>query len=264
MSPTTGKVLRYEASNVLRSRWLLAYAAFFALVTDALLRFGGDPAAALLSLVNVVLLVVPLVATAFGVMFIYDAREFTELLLAQPVSRSALFGGLYLGLTLPMAGAFVAGVGAPFLIHPGVDARIRAALLMLLAVGAVLTFVFTALAYLLALRSEDRVRALGTAVGLWLLFTVVYDGAVLLLATAFADYPLERPLLAAMIANPVDLGRVLLLLRFDVAALFGYTGAVFKQFFGSSAGSAVGIAGLVLWAVIPSVAALRVFHRKNF
>jgi len=264
MSQPAWKVLRYQASNVLRSRWLLAYAAFFAIATDALLRWGGDPAAALLSLVNVVLLVVPLVAAVFGVMFLYDAREFTELLLAQPVSRPALFGGLYAGLALPLAGAFVVGVGAPFLFHAGADERYRAALVMLLAVGAVLTLVFTALAYLLALRSEDRVRGLGTAVGLWLLFTVVYDGIVLLLATAFADYPLERPLLAAMVANPVDLGRVLLLLRFDVAALFGYTGAVFKQFFGSALGIAVGAAGLILWAVIPALAALRVFHRKNF
>ena len=60
------KVAGYQASNVLRSRWLLAYVGFFAVVTDALLRFGGGDGHALLSLVNVVLFVVPLVALVFG------------------------------------------------------------------------------------------------------------------------------------------------------------------------------------------------------
>lgn len=258
------KVLRYEASNVARSKWLIGYGLFFLLVTDALLRFGGDPATAMLSLVNVVLLVIPLVAVVFGTMFLYDAREFTELLLAQPVSRRALFGGLFFGLALPLVGAFVAGVGGPLLLHAAGDARIRSALGTLLAVGATLTFVFTAIAYVVALRSDDRVRGLGTAVGLWLLFAVIYDGAVLLLASIFTDYPLERPLLAAMMANPVDLGRVLLLLRFDVAALMGYTGAVFKSFFGGSTGLATAGAALLLWSVVPAALALRSFTRKNF
>ena len=48
-----------------------------------------------------------------------------------------------------------------------------------------------------------------------------------LLACLFADYPIERPMLGLMLANPVDLARVVLLLRFDVSALMGYTGAVF-------------------------------------
>lgn len=32
--------------------------------------------------------------------------------------------------------------------------------------------------------------------------------------------------------NPIDLGRILVLLKMDVAALLGYTGAVFRQFLG--------------------------------
>ena len=263
MSPGL-ELLGYQASNVVRSRWLAGYAAFFLLATDALLRFGGDANAAILSLVNVVLLVIPLVATVFGVMFIYDAREFTELLLAQPLSRRALFTGLYFGLTGPMAAAFAIGVGIPVVAHAGRDPHVRGALLALIGVGVVLTFVFTALAYLLALRTDDRVRALGAAVGTWLLFAIVYDAGVLIAASMLADYPLEKPLLAAMLANPIDLGRVLLLLRFDVAALLGYTGAVFKRFFGSAAGVAVAASALLLWTTVPAALALRVFQRKNF
>ena len=49
----------------------------------------------------------------------------------------------------------------------------------------------------------------------------MWDALVLLLATQFADYPIERGMLVAMIANPVDLARLLLLFQFDVAALLG-------------------------------------------
>jgi len=261
---TAGQVFRWQASNVLRSRWLLGYAGFHLVMSDALLRFGGDPAAALLSLVNVVLLLIPLVATVFGTVFLYDAREFTELLLAQPVSRRSLFAGLYGGLAVPLAAAFVVGVGLPMLGHAGRDPRLGGTLLALLAIGAVLTLVFTAMAFLVALRSEDRVRGLGTAVGIWLGFAVVYDGVVLLAASVFADWPLERALLGAMIANPVDMARVILLLRFDVAALMGYTGAVFERFFGAAAGIGIAAAALIAWAVAPTWGALRTFDRKDF
>ncbi|HEV2641134.1 MAG TPA: hypothetical protein VGT98_00430, partial [Candidatus Elarobacter sp.] len=60
---TVWKVLSYQASDAIRSRWLIGYAVFFGLLADGLLRFSGDPAKAQLSLVSVVLFVVPLVVT---------------------------------------------------------------------------------------------------------------------------------------------------------------------------------------------------------
>ncbi|AHG92563.1 nitrous-oxide metabolic protein NosY (plasmid) [Gemmatirosa kalamazoonensis] len=258
------RVAGYGTSNVLRSRWLLAYVGFFAVVTDALLRFGGGDGRALLSLVNVVLFVVPLVALVFGTTYLYDAREFTELLLTQPVGRPPLFGGLLLGLALPLAVGFVAGVGLPFAIH-GLGSRAEAATLAtLLACGVALTLVFVALAFVIATRCDDKVRGLGAAVGLWLALGLVYDGAVLLAVAVFADYPVERPLLAAMLTNPIDLARVLLLLRFDVAALLGYTGAVFARFFGGTAGSLVAASALLAWIVLPLGLGLRAFRRRDF
>ena len=117
MTAAMAKVARYELSNVARSRWLLAYALFFLVTTDALLRFGGDGSRALLSLVSVVLFVIPLVGLVFGTTYLYDAREFTELLLAQPVGRGRLFAGLFAGLALPLSAAFALGVGLPFAWH---------------------------------------------------------------------------------------------------------------------------------------------------
>ena len=110
---TTRRVLKYELHNVVRSRAVLVYTVFLFLLTDVLFRFGGEGPRVVLSLLNVVLLFVPLVSVVFGTMYVYSAREFTELLLAQPVGRRSLFAGLYLGLALPLAGAFLAGVGLP-------------------------------------------------------------------------------------------------------------------------------------------------------
>ena len=79
-----------------------------------------------------------------------------------------------------------------------------------------------------------------------------------------SDYPVERPLLGAMLANPIDLARVLLLLRFDSAALLGYTGAVFADFFGGRTGALVASAALAAWIAIPLGLGLRAFRRKDF
>jgi Cu-processing system permease protein len=261
---TTLQLLRYQMRDVARSRWLLGYLAFFLCVTDALLRFGDEPSRALLSLAGVVLFVVPLVALVFGTTYVHDAREFTELLLAQPVRRGQLFGGLLLGLALPLAGAFAVGTGLPFVWHGLPDQASRSTLGALVACGVALTAVFVALAFCIATRVDDKARALGTAIGVWLAMAVVYDGLVLVAVAMLADYPLERPLLGLMLANPVDLARVLLLLRFDAGALAGYTGAVFARAFDVATGAIIAAGALAAWAAVPAALGLRAFRRKDY
>ncbi len=259
----TLKVLRYELRDVVRGRWLIAYAVFFLLATEALLRFGGAGEQALLSLMNVVLFVIPLMSLVFGTVYLYGAREFNELLLSQPVNRRQLFGGLYLGLAAPLALAFALGVAIPFLARLGA-AGSAAALAVLVTIGVALTLVFTAIAFLIAVRLDDRAQGLGAAVLLWLLLAVVYDGLVLIAASVFIDYPLEKPMLALMLVNPLDLARVILLMTFDAAALMGYTGAVFQRFFGSTIGLAMAGVALAAWIALPLAGAARLFARKDF
>lgn len=259
-----GPIIRYELKNVVRSRWLISYTLFFLLATDALLRFSGSSAKAVVSLLNIVLLLIPLVSIVFGTMYRYNGREFTELMLAQPVHRRQLFLGQYLGLTIPMSAAFAVGIGLPFAFH-GIDDSSNATTIgVLIACGIALTLTFTALATLIAVRAEDKVKGLGIAIALWLGFAVLYDGLVLLGLMMFADYPLERPALALMMSNPVDLARVILLLRFDVAALMGYTGAVFEQFFGGAGGAALASLALVAWTALPLLVGIRQFQKKDF
>jgi len=261
---TIAKVAGYEIRDVLRSRWLIGYALFFLLITDALFRFGGGGEKALLSLVNVVLFLIPLVAIVFSTVYLYAAREFIELLLAQPIARRQVFSGLYLGLALPLSLSFVAAITLPFLFHNGASTSQPGTFAALLLTGIALTFIFTALAFLIAARTEDRIKGLGIAVAVWLFLAVLYDGLVLLIVSIMADHPIERPILLMMVANPMDLARVALLLQFDVAALLGYTGAVMQKFFGRSMGIAVTSIAIMAWVFAPLFAGMRAFQKKDF
>jgi Cu-processing system permease protein len=258
------KILGYQLRDITRNKWVIAYAVLLLLLTEALFRLGGDGGRVVLSLLNVVLIFVPLVALTFGTLYLYTAREFIELLLAQPVGRGSMFAGLWGGLALPLAGALVVGIGTPFVLHAGNDALSVRSLVVLLGTGVLLTFVFTALAFLIALRFEDRARGFGTALLVWLACAVLYDGLVLLAVAVFGNYPLETPLLVLMLLNPLDLGRVLLLLDLDVAALMGYTGAVFQHFLGTALGLGVATGALLLWTGLPLWLGARRFARRDF
>ena len=263
MNPTR-RVLGSQLRNVARSRWMLGYGILLALLTWLLIRFGGGGERALLSLLNVVLLLLPLVSVVFGTLYVYHAREFIELLLAQPVGRGSLYLGLFGGLSVGLGGTFLAGVGLPLLMFGGAGAGFARQALMLLTVGVLLTLVFTAFALCVAVLIEDRARGLAGALFVWLLTTLVYDGLILLVTTGFAKYPLEGPLLGMVFLNPVDLGRVILLLSFDTSALMGYTGAVYERFFQGPAGLLAGFGMLFLCAGIPFLLGLHWFRKKDF
>lgn len=261
--PLTMRIARYGVRDLLRSRWVIGYAAFFAIATFALLRFSDSESKALLSLTNVVLLVVPLANVVFGTMYLYASREFVELLLAQPIRRRELFAGQLLGLIAPVTLAVMLGIGLPLAL-----ARVAPDTLLvgviITAIAAVLSAVFTMLSGAIAYWIEDRVRGLAVAIGLWLLVALVYDAVVLLAAVQFADYPLERPMLVAMFANPIDLARLLLLTRFDAAALLGYTGAAFQSFLAGAVGLTIAAGALGAWTAGPAIVGMRRFLRKDF
>ncbi len=258
------RVARFQAREVMRSRWLIAYGCFFLVVTEGLLRFTGGDARTILSLASIVLYVVPLLTLVFGTVYLYNAREFTELLLAQPIDRRALFAGLYSGLTIPLVLAIAIGVGGPFLMRGFADPLPRAMLAAVIGTGAALTMIFTAIAFCIALWCEDRLRGLGAAIGVWMLGAIVYDGLVMAAVAAFSDYPLEKPMLMLTLANPIDLARVTLLLQLDVSALMGYTGAVIQQFLGGATGTLVAVCALALWIAGPIALGLHAFARKDF
>jgi Cu-processing system permease protein len=263
MTSQSVSIARLTVRDVARSRWLIAYTAFFALASGGLMRFSDSPMKALVALSTVVLFVVPLASLVFGAMYLYSAREFVELLLAQPIERRSLYLGLYAGLAVPMCAGIAVGVGAPLLRTITDVAAIRVGVLMiLLALG--LCAAFTGLAAVIVNAIEDRVRGLSTALGVWLLLAVIYDGVVLFIASRYADWPLDKPMLGLMLANPIDLSRVLLLREFDAQAFRGYTGAVYERFFAGSIGLFVGFSALLAWIAVPTGLGARLFRRRDF
>jgi Cu-processing system permease protein len=259
----TLKIIRYQLRDVFRSRWVILYTLFFLLTTDALFRFGGEGERVILSLMNIIIIIVPLISLVLGAMYMYQSREYLELMLTQPIKRGVLFNGIYIGLTLPLSVSYAIGLTVPFMYHGAIGTN-TGGLIYIILIGVLLTFVFTSLAYLIALKNEDKIKGLGLSLVVWLFFTVIYDGLILLVIFLFSEYPLQKTVLALSMLNPVDLGRILMLLQFDISAIMGFTGAVFQRFFGSTAGQFLGILALTFWLLIPYTIGFRTFKQKNF
>ena len=255
-------ILRHTLRDGLRSRVVYGLGAFFALAGWMMLRLGGDGGKALLSLLSLSLALVPLVSLTYGASHLYQARRFIGLMLAQPVPRHTVFLGLYAGLSLPLALAWAVGVALPLLATGAVQDP--QALLLLLTAGVSLALIFSAIAFWVSMAVENRLKGLGLAIGSWLALAIGWDGMVLMLSYQLADYPLEGPVLALCLANPIDLARILVLLRFDLGAMMGYTGAVFRLFFQGNLGIALASLALLLWVALPLGMAWRAFSRKDF
>jgi Cu-processing system permease protein len=79
----------------------------------------------------------------------------------------------------------------------------------------------------------------------------------------FSDYPIEKAVVFISACNPIDLARIMILLHLDVSAMMGYTGAVFKDYFGSSSGIVIVMLILALWVSLPYTISLSKFMKKD-
>jgi len=261
---TAVKIIKYELQDVLRSKWVIGYAILFLLITDFLLRFDGDTSRVILSLMNVNLTVIPLVSIMFGSLYLYTSREFIELLLSQPINRIHLYFGMYAGIAIPLSISIGMGILIPFFYFGSLSVAALKSLFILVGTGISLTLIFLAVSFLITILNDERVKGLGISILIWLFFTIIYDGLVLIIVYVFGEYPLEKAVLSLSILNPIDLGRVLMMLEFDVSALMGYTGAVFQKFFGTVIGVWISLSSMALWTVAPLFLGLRRFKIKDF
>ncbi|MCB9247033.1 MAG: ABC transporter permease [Flavobacteriales bacterium] len=258
------RIIWYSLYDLLRSRWTLVYFLFYLALGFALLFLNNDVSKALITIMNIIVVLTPLIGTLFGVMFFYNSIEFTELLLAQPIKRQTIFLGQYLGLSLSLSGSLVLGLGLPFLLYGISSSGSVQEFLLLLTAGVFLTFIFTALAFNIGLSNTNRIRGFGSAILMWLFMAVIYDGLFLIALMVFDEYPIDKFALIASCLNPIDLSRILILLKLDISVLLGYTGAVFQQFFGTTRGMFISLTLLMLWVLIPIWRMIRIAIRKDF
>lgn len=240
-----------------RSRPLLVYVLALGVIVAGLALFGGDPAKVSLTLASVLLLVVPLITLVLIALQQYNNREFVELLLAQPISRRAVYWGQWIGMTLALVGGCALPLTVGYFVWGNYDVAV------LLAAAIVLTLCFSAVSYRLATGQPDKARGIGLALMVWLYCAVLYDTILVVAMGLLEEYPIEKALLVLLALNPIDAIRVALLLHSDVSALMGITGAALREFFGT-ARSGVIIALVVLgWIGYPLLRGERIFRRRD-
>jgi Cu-processing system permease protein len=252
------KIIKYVIIDILRNKIMLAYTLFLLIISLSIFNLEDNSSKGLLSLLNIILIIVPLVSMLFSAIYVYNSAEFLELLVSQPLKRRSIWLSLFSGLACSLAFAFFIGAGIPILLYEATETGF-----MMLGVGLLLSVIFVAIAMLAAVVTRDKAKGIGVTILLWLYFALIFDGLVLFILFQFADYPLEKMMVGVSALNPIDLGRILILLKLDVSALMGYTGAVFKNFFGTQVGLILAFFVLILWIILPLWLSVRKFGRKD-
>ncbi len=252
------KIIKDVIIDILRNKIMLAYTLFLLVISFSIFNMEDNSSKGLLSLLNIILIIVPLVSILFSAIYVYNSAEFLELLVSQPLKRRSIWLSLFSGLACSLLLAFFIGVGIPILIYEATDTGF-----MMLGVGLLLSVIFVSIAMLAAVMTRDKAKGIGVTILLWLYFALIFDGLILFVLFQFADYPLEKMMVGISALNPIDLGRILILLKMDISALMGYTGAIFKDFFGTQAGLLLSFCVLVTWVIVPTWLSLRKFNHKD-
>ena len=267
---------RQELVLAVRSRWTQIFAVVFAALSLAVsgsgyILSGGagvqDFARTAVSLVQLVLLLVPLTSLLIGVLALAPDRGAAELLFSQPVPRGTILFGKLLGLFEALAGAQAIGFGAAGLVifsQAGEAGVWRFALLV--AGSLLLTAVFLGVAALIAAGGvgKRRSRALAVALVVWFVSVVLFDVVALGIASLLRSGTASRVLITAVIINPVDAVRTGTLLGVEGTAAFGAASLAFLRFSKGVIGAALLLStSLVMWIVVPAWLAGRWLKRTD-
>lgn len=252
------KIIKYVIIDILRNKIVLAYTLFLLVLSTGIFNLEDNTTKGMLSLMNIVLIIVPLVSILFSSVYIYNSSEFLELLVSQPLKRRTIWLSMFTGISTSLLFSFFIGVAIPIMLFEFSDTGIT-----LIISGILLTIIFIAIALLAAVKIRDKAKGIGVAILLWLYFSLLFDGLILFILFQFADYPVEKTMLGVTAFNPIDISRIMVLLKMDISAMMGYTGAVFKDFFGTALGIIISFTVLLLWAALPLWLSLRKFNRKD-
>ncbi len=252
------RIIKIIFFDILKNKTLLVYTLILGLLSWSSFGLEDNSSKGLLTILNVILFTVPLVSILFATIYLYNSSEFIELLLSQPIKRTKIWISLFIGLTSAMVLAFIVGAGVPLLLFSPDSVGV-----MMLLVGCLISIIFVALAFLSAIITRDKSKGIGIAILSWLYFALLFDGMVLFLLFQFSEYPIEKAMVGVSAFSPIDLARIQILLQLDQSAMMGYTGAIFKDFFGTSWGLIISFGLLCLWAIVPFFISLLKFKNKD-
>ena len=264
-----------ELRDGLRNRWVAAAIILLATLAIVLSLMGSAPTGSVkvsalditvINLASLSVYLIPLIA----LMLSFDALvgEFERgtmlLLLTYPVTRWQVIMGKFVGHALILFIAIFAGYGGAFffMVVMG-DGSIDGwqAYFMMMTSSLLLGSVFISLGYLVSVLVKERATAIGSAIGLWLIFVVLYDlilfGALLLDKQQVIGQKLFSTL---MLISPTDSYRILNLSMFDgVSQSAGIAGLASNA--GMSSGLLVGV--ILMWIIIPLVTTLYIFQKRE-
>jgi Cu-processing system permease protein len=269
-------VARQELLLAARSRWTQIFAGVFALLAlgvsaSGYILSGGrgfqDFARTSASLVQLVVLLVPLASLLMGVLALAPERGTAELLFSQPISRRTILAGKLLGLFAALAAAELLGFGlAGLVVFSGAGEEGGGGYAILILGSLLLTAAFLAIAAFIASGAvgRKRARALAIALVVWFLAVILVDLVALGLASLLRSTAASRLLILSVLANPAGAVRVGALLGIEGTAAFGSASLAFLRFTGGVAGAAALLATSVLaWVVVPTLAAMRRLSRVD-
>ena len=264
-----------ELRDGLRNRWIAAAIIVLGTLALALSLLGSAPTGSVkasamditvISLASLSVYLIPLIA----LMLSFDAlvgefeRGTMMLLLTYPVTRWQVIMGKFLGHVLILFIAIFAGYGGAMLIMTlttGASMEGWQAYVSMMFSSLILGAIFIALGYLVSVSVKERATAAGAAIGLWLVFVVLYDlllfGALLIDEGQLISQQLFSML---MLASPTDTYRILNLSMFDgVSQAAGIAGVASEAGMSSS----ILISVMLLWIVAPLAATLFIFQKRE-
>jgi Cu-processing system permease protein len=266
-----------EIRDGLRNRWVVATTLLLGSLALTLAFLGSAPTGAVkvsplavtvVSLSSLTIFLLPLIALLLS----YDAivgeadRGTLALLLAYPVSRWEVMLGKFTGHFVILAAATTIGYGTAGLAlqlanggPPDVEAwRAFAAMV---GSSVLLGAVFVAIGYLVSASVRDRGTAGGIAIGIWLVFVLIYDMALLgvLVADQGRVVTAER-LNWLLLLNPADAYRLLNLTGFANVSMFAGMAGLSAQV---RLGPELLITALAGWTILPLGLATALFARRE-
>ncbi|MGG5810017.1 ABC transporter permease [Falsiroseomonas sp. CW058] len=265
-----------EVLEGIRNRWVVAATLLLAALALTLAFLGAAPAGrvgagalevVVVSLSSLSIFLLPLIALLLS----HDAvvgeaeRGTLLLLLTYPVTRWQVLAGKFLGQVAILALATVLGYGAAAAALAAAGSLGGGgawhAFAQMLGSSVLLGAAFAALGTLASALVRDRGTAAGIAIGLWLLLVLLWDMALLGLLVADQGETLTAGAVdGLLLANPVDAYRLFNLAGLaDIRMLSGMAALGGE----SALTPPVLLAALAAWALVPLVAAMALFARRE-